>query len=157
MSALGSIVQQKSIAIEERPVWHLHWSAFSSQRKCVWKLNQSVSWKWRSGLNRIGHPDWVKLSVELNCAPNQKYEIFPFSTNLYKDIKYKVSQNRCNPLIYGRCPWCNVNLCPWCNGLRKWTLWHKFKSWTETDCISHSTNTLRKGMNPIILPPAMGK
>ena len=27
----------------------------------------------------------------------------------------------------------------------------------ETDCISHSTNTLGKGMNPIILPPAMGK
>ena len=26
-----------------------------------------------------------------------------------------------------------------------------------TDCISHSTNTLGKGMNPIILPPAMGK
>ena len=24
-------------------------------------------------------------------------------------------------------------------------------------CISHSTNTLGKGMNPIILPPAMGK
>ena len=27
----------------------------------------------------------------------------------------------------------------------------------ETDCISHSNNTLGKGMNPIILPPAMGK
>ena len=27
----------------------------------------------------------------------------------------------------------------------------------ETDCISHSTNTIGKGMNPIILPPAMGK
>ena len=27
----------------------------------------------------------------------------------------------------------------------------------KTDCISHSTNTLRKGMNPNILPPAMGK
>ena len=27
----------------------------------------------------------------------------------------------------------------------------------ETDCISHSTNTLGKGMNPFILPPAMGK
>ena len=27
----------------------------------------------------------------------------------------------------------------------------------ETDCISHSTNTLGKGMNPIILPSAMGK
>ena len=26
-----------------------------------------------------------------------------------------------------------------------------------TNCISHSTNTLGKGMNPIILPPAMGK
>ena len=28
---------------------------------------------------------------------------------------------------------------------------------TETDSISHSTNTLGKGTNPIILPPAMGK
>ena len=27
----------------------------------------------------------------------------------------------------------------------------------EADCISHSTNTLGKGMNPIILPPAMSK
>ena len=27
----------------------------------------------------------------------------------------------------------------------------------ETDCISQSTNTLGKGRNPIILPPAMGK
>ena len=27
----------------------------------------------------------------------------------------------------------------------------------ETDCISHSTNTLGKGINPIILPPTMGK
>ena len=27
----------------------------------------------------------------------------------------------------------------------------------ETDSISHSTNTLGKVMNPIILPPAMGK
>ena len=27
----------------------------------------------------------------------------------------------------------------------------------ETDYISHNTNTIKKGMNPIILPPAMGK
>ena len=27
----------------------------------------------------------------------------------------------------------------------------------ETDCISHIINTFGKGMNPIILPPAMGK
>ena len=47
--------------------------------------------------------------------------------------------------------------CQWGNGYRrrKWTRRHEFKSWT--DCISHSTNTLGKGMNPIILPPAMGK
>ena len=27
----------------------------------------------------------------------------------------------------------------------------------KTNCISHSTNTPGKGMNPIILTPAMGK
>ena len=27
----------------------------------------------------------------------------------------------------------------------------------KTDCISHSTNTLGKGMNPIILPLDMGR
>ena len=27
----------------------------------------------------------------------------------------------------------------------------------ENDCISHNTNALGKGMNPTILPPAMGK
>ena len=49
--------------------------------------------------------------------------------------------------------------CPWCNGYRR----RKMETATrvqildETDCISHSTNTLGKGMNPIILPPAMGK
>ena len=45
----------------------------------------------------------------------------------------------------------------WGNGYRRrnWTRRHKFISWT--DCTSHSTNTLGKDMNPIILPPAMGK
>ena len=28
-------------------------------------------------MNRIRHPDWVKLCVELNCAPNQNTK-FPF-------------------------------------------------------------------------------
>ena len=27
----------------------------------------------------------------------------------------------------------------------------------KADCISHSSNTFEKGMNPIILPPAMDK
>ena len=40
--------------------------------------------------------------------------------------------------------------CSWCNGYshRKWTS-------DKAVCISHSTNTLGKGMNPAILPPAM--
>ena len=49
--------------------------------------------------------------------------------------------------------------CPWCNGYRRRTM-HTAKRvqiLDETDCISHSTNTLGKGMNPIILPPVMDK
>ena len=52
-------------------VRRLHWAALSSQREWVWQLTQFAARKRRSGVNRIGHPDWVKLSVELNCAPNQ--------------------------------------------------------------------------------------
>ena len=33
----------------------------------------------------------------------------------------------------------------------------RFQILDETDCISHSTNILGKGMNPIILLPAKGK
>ena len=53
---------------------------------------------------------------------------------------------------------------------RLWAWWHfgnhlvdvmntaiRVQILDETDCISHCTNTLGKGMNPIILPPAMGK
>ena len=36
----------------------------------------------RSGMNRISHPDWAKLCVELNCAPNQNTK-FPSTTTLY--------------------------------------------------------------------------
>ena len=39
----------------------------------------------------------------------------------------------------------------------KWTTATRVEILDETDCISHSTNTLGKGMNPIILPTAMGK
>ena len=48
---------------------------------------------------------------------------------------------------------------PWCNGYRHriWTRRSRVQFLDKTDCISHSTNTLGKGMNPIILPPAMGK
>ena len=49
--------------------------------------------------------------------------------------------------------------CPWRNGYRhrKWTRLHEFKSLTRLIAFSHSTNTLGKGVNPIILPPDMGK
>ena len=42
-----------------------------SRREWIWPLTRFASRKWRSGLNRISHPDWVKFSVELNCAPKQ--------------------------------------------------------------------------------------
>ena len=46
--------------------------------------------------------------------------------------------------------------CPWCNGYRrrKWTRQHKFKSLTRLIAFHIA---LGKDMNPIILPPAMGK
>ena len=66
----------QSIAIEERPMGRLQWSAFSSQRGCVWQFTRFGGRKWRSGMNRISHPDWLKLSVELNCAPNQNTKFF---------------------------------------------------------------------------------
>ena len=44
----------------------------------------------------------------------------------------------------------------WYNGYRR-RKWTRVQILDETDCISHSTNTLGKGMNPIILPPAMDK
>ena len=64
------------LLLEKNPVKRLHWEAFSSQRGCVWQLNQFlVARKERPGLNRIVHPDWVKLSVELNLHAKPKYEI----------------------------------------------------------------------------------
>ena len=53
--------------------------------------------------------------------------------------------------IFSRCPWCNSYR------RRKWTGRLEFKILDEADFISHSTSTLEKGMNPIILPPAKGK
>ena len=66
----------KENVIEERPVWRLYWTAFSSQREWVWQLTQfPVARKERPGMKRIVHPDWVKLSVELNLRAKLKYEI----------------------------------------------------------------------------------
>ena len=57
--------------------------AVSSRREWVWLLTRFASRKWRSGLNRISHPDWVKFSVDLNCAPNQNTR---FSSSLQHSL-----------------------------------------------------------------------
>ena len=49
-----------------------------------------------------------------------------------------------------------MSMCPWCNGYRRsqWTWQHEFKSWTR---LIACYIALIPCMNPIILPPAMGK
>ena len=49
--------------------------------------------------------------------------------------------------------------CPWCNGYRckEIDTAIRVQIVDEDDCISYCTNTFEKGMNPIILLPAMSK
>ena len=49
--------------------------------------------------------------------------------------------------------------CPLCNGYcrKEMDTATRVQILDQIDCISHSTNTLGKGMNPIILPPAMDR
>ena len=75
---MGSLVYPWCCCCYSRAaVRRLHWAALYSQRDCVWQLTRFGGRKWRSGMNRIRHPDWVKLSVELNCAPNQNTKFLP--------------------------------------------------------------------------------
>ena len=64
-SALDGVVQLKRLCLAAYPI--------------------SAARKRRSRLNRIGHPDWVKLCVELNCAPNQ-------NTFCYRLVKAIISE-----------------------------------------------------------------
>ena len=43
------------------------------------------------------------------------------------------------------------------NKISKWTWRHEFKSWARLIAFHIALIPLGKGMNPIILPPAMGK
>ena len=66
-------------AIEEQPVRRLHWMELFSQKKkkngCLTVFpNYCCPERW-FGFNRISHPDWVKLCVELNYVPNQNTKI----------------------------------------------------------------------------------
>ena len=49
-----------------------------------------------------------------------------------------------------------IRRCPWLSSQDMDTV-IRVQFLDKTDCISHSTNTLGKGMNLIILPPAMDK
>ena len=96
---------------------------------------------------------WETLAVREKRAlvktASKNYRKNPTNTNALKlkTVQYQLAGIYIK--VIWRCPWCSRYRC------RKWTRRHEFKSWT--DCISHSTNTLGKGMNPINLPPAMGK
>ena len=61
------------------------------------------------------------------------------------------TQENTNYMLFRRCPWCNGY------SRRKRDTATRVQILDETDCISHSSNTIRKGVNPIILLPAMGK
>ena len=66
--------------------------AVSSRRDWLWPLTRFASRKWRSGLNRISHPDWVKFSVELIFAPNQNTRFSSSLQYLYSH-SYAASPN----------------------------------------------------------------
>ena len=98
--------------------------------------------------------EWTGLGEGKNwkpmwyLQPSSEWGISMTAMKYYAQNKSNVNQLRIKHF---------PSMCPWSNGHRRrnWTRRHELKSWT--DCISHSTKTLGKGMNPIILPPAMGK
>ena len=53
-------------------------------KNCVWQLTQFLLPGKEIRLNRISHPDWVKLCVELICTPNQ-------NSFCYRSISFRES------------------------------------------------------------------
>ena len=69
--------------IEEQPVRRLHWTELFCQREFLTDFpNYCCPERW-FGMNRISHPDWVKLWVELNYAPNQNTKIPSATVSCY--------------------------------------------------------------------------
>ena len=66
-------------------VRRLHWAA-SQAKETVWQLRRFGGRKWRSRMNRISHPDWVKLSdfsiIHLRCIK----EVFSDATVFIADF-----------------------------------------------------------------------
>ena len=51
------------------------------------------------GMNRISHPDWVKLCIELNYAPNKNTKIL-FCYNIKKFTEFILLSHECISLKY---------------------------------------------------------
>ena len=129
-------------------------------------LNKWVSWKWHQtiwgwGSSNTGALGNTRSLQSLPC---------PLRLGVLKPHRFQsMGQIELNcVLIQNRIVWNKLSICIIIdlalNNLQ-WLVCHKIKADTvtrvqtldETDYISHSSNTLGKGMNPIILPPAMGK
>ena len=104
------------------------WENYKSVVVCI---NQDIKiWELTISIELIS-------KIHYSIVLESQLEIVKFIPSISQMIYSKTIMDQ-----QGRCPWCNGYRC------RKWTR-------DETDCISHSTNTLGKGMNPIILPPAI--
>ena len=155
------------LLLKKRPVWCLHWPAFSSQKDFVCQLTQFAARERRSGMNRIVHPDWVKLSVELNCAPNQnmkfsfhyKYttptHVHHFSLEYYKKFldacsafhlaKFKTNLPNKLPgpvfaLILFKFPYCPVG---WGYRIHQLLLFRGVRHLTSNECLEYDTKRSR--------------
>ena len=94
-------------------------------------------------INKSAHTKNVWKLILCASYINCSYGQIPISFTILSGLPCPTSRRRC----------------PWCSRYRRREMntATRVQILDETDCISHSTNTLGKGMNPIIFPPAMGK
>ena len=127
---------------------------FSPSFLCVW--NQMI---WRNLQSTILLQDILQQLFRLFIRLCEFMMFCVYLLENYSDfpqnfLNFKFDKVEKQSIIY-----ISIRRYPWCNGYRrrKWTRRHEFKSGTRMIAFSHSTNTLGKGMNPIIVLPAMGK
>ena len=123
----------------------------------VWRrgIKGIISWRLMSGTC------WTfRIICSWSHNRLRTFETFKSFRLHEKDVSaIRVEAERCRTEVLARVNGClnSRKWCPWCNGYRHRSWTRQVQILDETDCISNSTNTLGKGMNPIILPPAMGK
>ena len=64
--------------------------------------------KWRSGLNGICHPDWVKFGVELNSTPKQKWD-FPLLYNCNLWVSKGLNRSVVKLFLLDRNTWYHIS------------------------------------------------